>query len=415
MLQHPIVRYGQSAELSVELPDEQLVARCGTPRGAPLDDAVAAVAAALVDPLDYPSLTEATVPGDRIALAVHRSVPQKRWVLAGILQTLAAADLQLGDIDIVLAPGSHRDTSLTEAIPEALSDCTKITIHDPEAAEEFAYLATTRDGKPVHINRRLVDADLVITVGSIRSMGSCEYGQAHGGVFPVFADAEMRNRFLAPATGLDSRENHLRCREADEVAWLLGARFTVQLIPGAGDEILQVLAGDVDSVIERGKALSKRVWECPINGAADVVVAAIEGGPDQQTWESVARAVDAAAQVVNEDGAILVASELDEPLGPALSQLLSGRDPQDTADIVNGLTSHDAESTALILKAMQRAHLYLLSQLDAPLVEELGMVPVAAAHEVANLCRRHGNCILLSNSQHARPSVVSRTMPASSR
>ena len=77
------LRYGKSAELLLDSSTIEVVAAYGTPPGEALDDTVAAVAASLLDPIDYPSLVEATVPGDRIALAIHRSVPQKRSVIAG--------------------------------------------------------------------------------------------------------------------------------------------------------------------------------------------------------------------------------------------------------------------------------------------------------------------------------------------
>lgn len=405
------LKYGTDAQLSLDSDDIQITAVCGTPQGAALDDTVAAVAASLVEPIDYPPLVQATVPGDRIALAIHRSVPQKQLVLAGVLQTLADESLDPGEISVVLAPGSVVTQSLYQAVPARLQDRVTIVVHDPEDAASLAYLATTQDGKPVHINRRLIDADVVITVGCIRPTGS-GYANAHGGVFPAFADVEMRNRFLAPATGLESRENHMRCREADEVTWLLGARFTVQLIPGAGDQMLKVVSGDMDSVIEYGRDLSNRVWECVVDGEASAVIAAIEGGPDQQTWENVGRAVDAASRIARENGAIVICSELSDPPGPAMAELIGASDPDSVARAIVKRPSYDAESASHVLQAMQRCHVYLLSQLDAGLVEEMGFVPVGDVHEVHNLCQRHGPCILLANAQHMRPAVAENSVSA---
>jgi hypothetical protein len=48
---------------------------------------------------------------------------------------------------------------------------------------------------------------------------------------------------------------------------------------------------------------------------------------------------------------------------------------------------------------------YLLSQLDADTVEEMGMAPVADVDELARLASRHESCIVLDDAQHAVATV----------
>lgn len=38
-----------------------------------------AVAQAMESPIDFPSIDRALVPGDRVAIAVHESLPQAAW------------------------------------------------------------------------------------------------------------------------------------------------------------------------------------------------------------------------------------------------------------------------------------------------------------------------------------------------
>ena len=51
------------------------------PRAKPLDDVAGAVTAALADPLEFPSLLDATAPEDQIVLAVGEGVPQVETVV----------------------------------------------------------------------------------------------------------------------------------------------------------------------------------------------------------------------------------------------------------------------------------------------------------------------------------------------
>jgi len=82
------LRYGDGQVLRIRPPAEAAVADFGDPRGRPLDDPAAAVAAALADPLDFPPLQRATTPGDRVVLAVDRGVPQLDAVVAGAVHAL---------------------------------------------------------------------------------------------------------------------------------------------------------------------------------------------------------------------------------------------------------------------------------------------------------------------------------------
>ena len=101
----------------------------------------------------------------------------------------------------------------------------------------------------------------------------------------------------------------------DNVAWLLGINFTVQLVPAAGGRVMHVLAGQSDAVRRRGRELYHAAWGWPASDRASLVVAAIEGDAAQQTWENVGRALQAAGRFVEADGAIAVCCDL--AAGPA--------------------------------------------------------------------------------------------------
>src|SRR5690606_17364137 len=68
--------YGPEASLALELPDAARVADYIAPHGTALGDTAEAVTAALNTPLDYPPLAAATVPGDRVVLAVEPGLRQ---------------------------------------------------------------------------------------------------------------------------------------------------------------------------------------------------------------------------------------------------------------------------------------------------------------------------------------------------
>ncbi len=59
-----------------------------------------------------------------------------------------------------------------------------------------------------------------------------------------------------------------------------------------------------------------------------------------------------------------------------------------------------------LAEALQRARVYLLSQLDETVVENLGMAAATEADDFARLARRHDSCIVLADAQYALPTVA---------
>jgi hypothetical protein len=142
---------------------------------------------------------------------------------------------------------------------------------------------------------------------------------------------------------------------------------------------------------------------------AELVVAAIEGGPEQQTWGNFARAIAAASRAVTDDGAIAICSDLSAPPGPALEWIGHSRDLPDAMRHIRKEHSADVSAAHELGQALKRARIYLLSQLDDAVIEELGMAPVTAAAEIGRLARRHSSCIVLRNAQFAGPTAIEDT------
>ncbi|MGA2035572.1 MAG: hypothetical protein ABSG68_25260, partial [Thermoguttaceae bacterium] len=251
--------------------------------------------------------------------------------------------------------------------------------------------------------------------------------------FPAFSDEKTLARFrLAPPTGpleMDpetargsgcrngaKRGAHKRCRapfpgllahEVEHVAWLLGINFTVQLVPADGERILQVLAGHSEAVERRGRQLYQAAWNYSVARRASLVVAGVEGGPRQQTWEALGRAMEAAAALVEEGGAIAVCCDLGGELGPAMRRLAKTRSRESALRQIRKTRPGDALPALQLARVLQRDHVYLLSRLDPCDVEALDMVPLAGPAELARLTRQHPSCILLSNASRAMVSVAS--------
>jgi len=376
------------------------------------DEIAAAVRTQLGSPLDYPPLSQATIPGDRVVLAVDREVPQLLSVLDGTLLALRDAGVEAALTTIVFADAAAD----LETIDAGLSICghaeCQLKIHDPDNEKERALLGVTRMGEPLRLNRELCDADFVLPITVARGqLRESEAASGFTGLFPAFSDRETIERFSAVAreqeTDVASGVTHAeKLNEAEECGQLLGAGMLLQVVPGVGDEIVSVFAGVPVLVTQQAQASYRQTWCCTAELRAALVIVTIPGGPEQQTWQNVGRALAAAAMVVEEDGAIVVCSELTDLPGRALGHLAGNEEEFLVVEReILRTPSADCAAAWQLCRALQRGAVYLRSQLRAQVVESLGVTPLESDSEIERLALSLRPCLVLEAAHKLLPAV----------
>jgi hypothetical protein len=202
------------------------------------------------------------------------------------------------------------------------------------------------------------------------------------------------------------------------------------VVPGGSDSLLHVLAGEASSVARRAQQLCHGAWQRTVPSKASLVVAAIEGGPQHQTWENVGRALFAASRVVRDDGDIVICCDLRRAPGAVLRKAAAaflpdyehvyadaGFDDFDASsdgghvdgehvDTEAACEMDESLSACMLAELLERKRVYLLSGLPEDVVTDLGMAYVERPEDVARLAARHDSCILLAHAQYVLPSVV---------
>lgn len=399
-----VLRYGTDRTAELDLDARVVVAECGAPRRASLADLGRALRAALAGPLDFPPLCQATVPGDHVVLALEHAVPRSPEIVSAVVEVLMASGVEPQDIAVLRTAA---DVEAGAADPRGLVSgparrAVKLLTHDPDETRALAYLAATEGGHRVMLNRAIVDADVVLPIGCQQGRRAPGYFGLPGAVFPAFSDAKTQSRFRSDGAGRGGREEGRRlAAEVAEVGWLLGAAFAVQVVPGPGDEVLDVLAGEARAVARRARGLYADAWSWTVARRASLVVAAIQGGPAQQTWHALGRALAAALRLVERGGAIAVCCGLSAGPGRAVQALVGADRPRRALDRFGADRPDDALPAAQLVRARERTRVFLLSELDRALVEDLDMVALDGTAELARLAGSHESCILMANAPRA--------------
>ena len=273
--------------------------------------------------------------------------------------------------------------------------------HDPSNRRDLAYLAASEGGQPILLNRLLTDADVVLPVGCTQREPAAGYFGIHTTIYPEYSDQHTQARFRKRDRFIGNGHHRELQQEVNHVAWLLGVNFSIQVVPAAGDGILHVLAGQSDVVRRQCRELYRAAWNRSVAHRVKLAVAAIEGGPQQQTWENLGRVVESAARLVEDDGAIAVCCDLAIAPGPAVQRLVRATSREEAVRQIRRENHRDAVPALQLARALESNRIFLLSRLDPGLVEDLEMIPIAGPAELERLIQRNSPCLVVANAARA--------------
>jgi nickel-dependent lactate racemase len=389
--------------LDVEIATKKFVAVRRQETAPALVDPGAAVREALEAPVDFPPLRRALTPDDQLVIVVDEQVPQLARLLVPILEHVRSAGVSAQAISLLCVPPSSGQAWL-EALPDEFQEV-RVEVHQPGDRRKLAYLATTKHGRRIYLNRSAVDADQLILMTRRSYDPVLGYGGAAGALYPGLSDEATQHEI---ATGLHitapGEEPWPVRREAAEVAWLLGAPFLIQVIEGTGSDIAHVLAGSVESS-RAGERLLDARWRLTVDRPADVVLCALGSSDGQLTTEDFARAFFAAARVVKPGGRIVVLADVAPTLGRSLQLLRHCDEPAAAFQLMLKERPDDLAAGFMWTASARHAKLYLLSGLSDEVAEDLFVTPLTRAAEVTKLIAGDTACLVLPDAHKALATI----------
>jgi nickel-dependent lactate racemase len=386
--------YGQE-RIDFEIEAASLVATDRAPPATPLPDPIAAIRDALENPRDWPALRRALTPDDHVAIVVDEQLPRLAELLVPILQHLVDAHVSPEAITLLCAPSAAGQPWI-DNLPDEFADV-HVEVHDPHDRRKLSYLATTRQGRRLYINRTAVDADQLVVLTGRRYDPVLGCAGAETALYPTLSDEATRTEFLGQSA-LDvpgTLPSSLR-DEAAEVAWLLGAPFLVQVIEGPGDSFAYVIGGSLESSIPGQRAL-EAVWRVEVHQPADMVLASISGDPARHNFASLALALSNAARVVQSGGHIVLLTGATPSLAGSAELFRNASGPRQVLDQLQREPSPDLAALQWAT-ATEKAHVLLLSGLSAEAAEELFVTPMDRAAQAQRLLAGEQSCLVLPDA-----------------
>lgn len=389
-------------------------------------DTLTLIRTALDAPLDYPAVREWVFPGDSVAIVLQEDIAAPQVVLRGVCEHLISLGYSIEDVSAVIAPSMagcfgiepsqlvQTESEIANGepprlFPVALNDENNATsddeitigiqVHDQANQYGLAYLAANAAGDAIHVNRRLVDADVLIPVG--HPVGGIA-DDAHDCIYPVFGSTSRVSEYRKRSGSVNDRRAEIR-----QVGETLGSFFLVQVLTGPSGDIIDVVAGAREPVTDRCDALAKEIWNIQAIEHAHTAIATIESSGRDQTWDDFTNAVLSASQAASGSGPIIVWSELEvAPERGVRKAIQSQFSDTDQAKL--------SKTQKLLASVVAERPLFLRSNLPQSTVEELGMGYLADESDVLRIAEKADSGILIRNAHrvHVQPVDVAKMNPA---
>ncbi|MBN9118291.1 MAG: DUF2088 domain-containing protein [Planctomycetes bacterium] len=380
------------------VPSDRAVALRRAPVATPAGTPRQLVHDALEKPYHFEALRRALTPDDRVTVVIDPRLPHLAEMLAEVLRHLGTAGVGPASVTVLSPPNAPQ--AWIDELPDEFADVTAET-HDPADAKKLAYLATTKGGRRLYLNRSLVEADFVVLLTGRRFDPFSGYAGAEAAVFPALSNEETRTALAGEFSTAAPAASE---GEAAEIAWLLGTPFLVQVIEGAGGSVQEVVAGLYDSAAEGVRRQDAR-WRGTVATEPETVIAALGGAPSEITFLDLAQAAATAARVVKKGGRIALLTTAAPDLGPGAQLLRTLDDPTGAKRLLDKEKPDDWAAAALWAFAAKRASIFLASGYPDEVAEELFATPIHTPSEAQRLIDTGGSVLLIPDAHKTTVTV----------
>ena len=344
-----------------------------------------ALAEAVAHPVNFPALNESVFPGDRVAIVLQSKICQPLALLKGMIEMLLDCGIEPADIEILVTRETARSIGanpeaavMGDLIPGSETESSEsfgaipLTVHDPADEHSMAYLAASEAGLPIMVNRKIVDADVVIPIGFPTTKDSGEISLVDHSIYPRFSNQESIYRYQKQMDSESVLNGEVRLVNSN-----LAAYVGIQVVRGPGQAIREVLYGNRDEIVEMAQQRMADAWTIDRQSDTGMTVVTIEDESESQSWNDFARALVVANRVAESSGPIVVWSELKQTPTSAVRKACTAEFGADVGQLSDELRE--------VSSIVAERGVYLKSRLSQTVVEDMGIGFISAAEDLSRM------------------------------
>jgi nickel-dependent lactate racemase len=305
---------------SVEIPEKNLIG-VFAPKNIDTEKPVTEIIrSGIENPIQSPRLSSLAQSGARVLILVDdntRTTPVKE-ILPALSTELKKGGVAPEHIELLVALGTHRPMSPAEQekkFGRRICEAHPIHMHQWNNPAELHNLGTTASGTVIEVNKRLLDADLIIGVGQIVPHRVAGYSGGSKIVQPGVCGAVttgqthwLSAQFRGEAI-MGKVDNPVRS-EMDQVAQQVNLHFIANAVMDLSDSIVALVCGEPSAAFGKGASLSRDIFGVHIPEKGDIVIT--DSYPaDLEMWQA-SKGIYAADLAVKPGGVIVMISPCTE-------------------------------------------------------------------------------------------------------
>lgn len=318
-------------------------------------------------------------------------------VLPSVLDELYAGGCRPEDITVIIALGSHRNNTEEEHRRLVGDRCYNEVAVVDSSREDLVHLGTTRSGTPVDYDRRVVEADIRICLGNIEFHYFAGYSGGCKAIMPGVstpAAIQMNHRMMISEDARTGKLEGNPVREdLEEACAMLGVDFIVNCVLDEHKKIVYAVAGDVVDAHRVGCKYLDRMYRVSVPEPADIILVSQGGAPKDANLYQTQKALDNSKHIIKDCGTIILIGACNEGLGNATFEkwFTEAGKPQDLIDRIHADFKLGGHKAAAIAMVMQKAEIYLISEMDPEFVKSLFFIPASTAQAAFDeAMKKHG-------------------------
>ncbi len=316
------IAYGKIFK-TLEIPDGNVADILYSKRRRIIEDPISVVRKSIENPISSPPINELLkkLSSSKVVIIVNdvtRRVPYN-WIMPPLMEQLRMIPPQ--NIEFVVATGIHRphtDEENQELFTAELFNRYNFNCHNCDS-DDLVNLGPLSDGTSFAVNRKVYSADFICSIGVINLHYLAGYSGGRKSILPGISSREAIKQChakmadpMAKCGQILGNPVHENMMEAARKARL---SFIINTIMNKDNEIVQVVSGDVEKAWLEGVKISADMSICRIKRKYPVVIVSARGYPKDINVYQAQKALNNAAEAIDEGGTIILIAECMEGFG----------------------------------------------------------------------------------------------------
>jgi nickel-dependent lactate racemase len=379
----------RDGNIQLKLPDDALIVE---PNEAPaVADASALIRRAVDAPLDSPDLEAFLAGAKRILVIVNDAT--RPTPTSAVLEAIGDS-LEAHGASFIVATGAHRAPTEDEyrfILGSSYARFRAKTVaHDARDEASLVDLGRTRNGTPILINRRAVEADRIVAIGSVEPHYFAGYTGGRKAILPGVAgfrtiEANHRLALDPGARALEVEANPVSQDMEDTLPLVPAGIFSVMTVLDKHQGLAACVAGDIRTSFRKAVEAANAIFAVRMEKRADIVISVARNPMDINLYQAQ-KAIENGALATADGGLLILVASCRDGVGDEayLNLLGSASSPGDVLGKISQgykLGYHKAAKMAL---AAGRISLMACSDLGAEVLKKAFIAKVESLQEAVD-------------------------------